>query len=126
VLVAAELSDKGQADGGSAKGTYVELGVSPAFTVMADKLTVSAPFRAGLSAKDYYEGPSGDEPFGFLDVGGLLTMSLGLPDRFGSWNVHGGANVLVLGDAAEAANIDKDGNIKGQKVIAILGIGVTY
>jgi uncharacterized protein (TIGR02001 family) len=124
-LVAFELSDNGQADGGLSKGTYVELGAGPAWRIKR-WLRVSAPLRLGLSGKDYYEGPDGDEPFGFFDVGGMVTMPLGVPERYGAWNVHGGASYLILGDAAEARNIDQDGNISGRAVVAIFGVGVSY
>lgn len=123
-LAGFELSDKGQADGGNAKGTYLEFGASPAWKLK--RLTLSAPFRVGLSAKDYYEGPDGDVFFGFFDVGGLATMPLGVPERFGSWNVHGGANYLMLGDTTEARNIDQEGNISGRAVLWIFGVGVAY
>jgi uncharacterized protein (TIGR02001 family) len=123
-LVAFELSDNGQADSGTSKGTYVEFGASPSWTWK--KLTLSGPMRLGLSAKDYYEGREGDTPFGFFDVGGLVTFPLGVPERFGSWNVHGGGNYLLLGDTTEARNIDQDGNISGRAVVTIFGVGVSY
>ena len=123
-LVAFELSDKGQADGGNSKGTYVEFGASPSWRWKT--LTFSGPMRVGLSAKDYYEGRDGDAPFGFFDIGGLATFPLGVPERFGSWNVHGGASYLLLGDTTEARNIDQDGNISGRAVVTIFGVGVSY
>jgi uncharacterized protein (TIGR02001 family) len=123
-LVAFELSDNGQADSGSSKGTYVEFGASPAWSWK--RLTFSGPMRVGLSAKDYYEGRDGDETFGFFDVGALVTFPLGVPDRFGSWNVRGGASYLLLGDTTEASNIDQDGNISGRAAVTIFGVGVSY
>lgn len=123
-LIAFELSDKGQADSGNAKGTYVEFGASPSWTWK--RLTFSGPLRVGLSAKDYYEGRDENETFGFFDVGGLVTFPLGVPERFGSWNVHGGANYLLLGDTAKASNIDQDGNMSGRAVVSIFGVGVSY
>ena len=123
-LVAFELSDKGQADSGNSKGTYVEFGASPSWRWKS--LTFSGPMRVGLSAKDYYEGRDGDQPFGFFDIGGLATFPLGVPERFGSWNVHGGASYLLLGDTTEARNIDQDGNISGRAVVTIFGVGVSY
>jgi uncharacterized protein (TIGR02001 family) len=123
-LVAFELSDNGQADGGLSKGTYAEFGASPA--LRWKRWTFSAPMRVGMSLKNYYEGRDGDSAFGFFDVGGLVTMPLGVPERFGSWNVHGGGSYLLLGDTTEARNIDQDGNISGRAVVAILGVGVAY
>ena len=125
-LVAFELSDKGQVDSGDSKGTYVEFGGSPTWKFKVNRFAVSAPLRVGFSAKDYYEGPDGDHPFGFFEVGGLATMRLGVPERFGSWNVHGGGSYLMLGDATEARNIDQEGNITGRATLWIFGVGVAY
>ena len=71
-------------------------------------------------------GSDGDEPFGFFEVGGMAKVPLGVPERFGEWNVHGGASYLLLGDATEARNIDQDGNISGRAAVAIFGVGVSY
>lgn len=129
VFLAMELTDDGQADVGSKKGTYLELGVGPAFTLMANGPTLTIPVKVGLSLKDYYENPltGEDEKFGYFDVGGLLTIPLrGVPSKFGSWNVHAGADILVLGDTTEALNVKKDLETKGWNATGIFRIGVTY
>lgn len=128
-LIAFELDDSGQADVGSKKGTYLELGIGPTFTLMPNGPTLTIPVKLGVSLSDYYENPltGEDSKFGFFDVGGLLTVPLkGIPSRFGSWNIHGGADVLALGDTPELFNVDKDGEIKKSKVVGLFGIGVTY
>jgi hypothetical protein len=125
-LLAFELDDEGQADLGANKGTYLELGVAPSFAVGGAGATFAVPVKLGLSLSDYYEGPAGDERFGFLDIGGLITLPLGTPGRFGSWNIHGGANVLVLGDTTEAFNLNADGDINGTQVVGLVGIGFSY
>ena len=125
-LVAQELSDEGQADEGDSKGTYVELGAGPGWALMAGGPTVEFPVRVGLSLKDYYEGRGGDERFGFFDVGGRLTLPLKVPERFGAWNLHGGASWLLLGDSTKARNIDKDGNITSTEILWTFGVGVIY
>lgn len=125
-LVAQELSDEGQADEGNSKGTYLELGAGPGWALMAGGPTVKFPVRAGLSLKDYYEGRSGDERFGFFEVGGRLAIPLRFPERFGSWNLHGGASWLLLGDSTKARNIDRDGNITGREILWTFGVGVIY
>jgi hypothetical protein len=79
-LVAFELS--GQADGGSEEGTYAELGVGPSWPLGGGLATVAIPVKVGLSLKDYYEGPTGDEKFGYVDVGALFTVPWsGVPSR---------------------------------------------
>jgi hypothetical protein len=127
-FLATELTDK-SADGGANKGTYLELGVGPAFPLGGSKATVTIPVKVGLSAKDYYENPltGKDSKFGWFDVGGLITIPLsGVPSRFGSWNVHGGADVLVLGDTTELFNVDSDRNTSKNKVVGLVGVGLSY
>jgi hypothetical protein len=82
---------------------------------------VAVPAKVGLSLKDYYELNGVDQTYGFFDVGALATIPLGLPDSVGAWNLHGGVDVIAMGDKAKAAN---GGN--GSKVVAMVGIGVTY
>jgi hypothetical protein len=132
-LIAFELSEKGQADGGhlgdGKKGTYVELGVGPNWPLAGGKATLTIPLKLGMSLKDYYESPidGEDKKFGYFDIGALVTFPLtGIPSQFGSWNIHGGADVLVLGDTTEAFNINEDGETKKNKVVGLFGIGVTY
>lgn len=117
VLVAREL--EGQADGGAAEGTYLELGAAP--SVGRGHVSVAAPVRLGLSLADYYEGANGDERFGFVSVAGIGTLALSrAPTRFGSWNVHGGVEYVRLGDRNEAILGERS------KVIGSIGIGLSY
>ena len=116
VLLARELD--GQADGGVAEGTYLELGAAPG---IGSPIRVSAPVRLGLSVADYYEGATGDERFGFVSVAGVVTVPLsGAPTRVGSWNVHGGVEFVRLGDRNEAILGNKS------KVIGSVGLGLSY
>ena len=126
-FLAFELSDRGQADAGSAKGSYLELGVGPSWPVGGSAATLAVPVKLGLSLNHYYErldagGAFTDERFGFFDVGALVTLPLGgIPSRYGSWNIHGGADVLVFGEMTKAANSGDAGT-----VVALVGIGVSY
>jgi hypothetical protein len=118
-LVAFELS--GQADGGSDEGTYLELGVGPSWP-LGPKVTLAVPVKLGLSLGDYYEMAGEDNAFGYIDVGALFTIPFtGVPSKFGSWNLHGGVNVLGFGDTTKAFNNGDSG-----QVIASIGIGMTY
>jgi hypothetical protein len=117
MLLAQELD--GQADGGTSEGTYLELGVGPGYA--ASRFSVTVPVKVGLSLGDYYEGLNGDETFGFLSVGGVVTVPFtSVPTRFGSWNIHGGVEFLVLGDRNEAIFGDSS------HVIGSIGIGLSY
>jgi hypothetical protein len=117
VILARELD--GQADGGDAKGTYLELGAAPGIAI--SRLSLAVPVRLGLSVSDYYEGANGDERFGFVSVAGVVTVPLSSrPTRFGAWNVHGGVEFVRLGDRNEAVLGARS------KVIGSVGIGLSY
>jgi len=119
-LIAFELD--GQADGGSNEGTYLELGVAPAWSLADGKATVSVPTKFGFSLSDYYEGPDGDEKFGYFQIGGLLTAPITSSDsKFGVWSVKGGIDIFALGDTPKLFN-----NGDSAKVVATFGIGVVY
>jgi hypothetical protein len=120
-LVAFELD--GAADGtDSGTGTYLELGVGPSWALGGGRATVTIPVKVGLSLNDYYEGPDGDEPFGFFDIGALFTLPItAIPSSFGSWNVHAGADLLVFGDTTKFFN-----NGDSTKVVGLFGIGLAY
>jgi hypothetical protein len=127
-LIATELGD-GQADGGDNKGTYVELGVGPIWALGGGRATFTLPVKVGLSVKDYYELGTTDKKFGFVDIGGLLTLPISdATGRFGAWNVHGGVDYLFFGDESftGSVNIDADGDQHSGQVIGIVGIGVSY
>jgi hypothetical protein len=120
-FLATELTVAGQPDNGLHKGSYLELGGVPNFGV-GRKARLTIPVKAGFSAHDYYELAGTDHKFGFFDAGALLTVPLrAVPARFGSWNVHGGAEVYLLGETTRAAN---DGH--RSKPVGSVGIGVIY
>ncbi len=119
-LVATEL--KGQADGGDNKGTYGEFGVAPSWALAGTPLTLAVPVKIGLSLKDYYEMSGADNRFGYADAGLLLTVPFtGIPSSFGSWNVHGGVNVLGFGDTTKSFN-----NGDAAQVVVSGGIAMSY
>jgi hypothetical protein len=129
-LVAFELGgdNAAGADGGS-PGTYVEVGVGPSWALAGGAATLAVPVKVGLNVTDYYHHPltGEDHHLGFFDVGGLLTIPLkGVPSRFGTWNVHAGVDLLVLGESTKAFNVNKDGEINKNQVIGLFGIGVGY
>jgi hypothetical protein len=116
-LLARELD--GQADGGAEEGTYLELGVGPGYS--ASNFSLTFPVKVGLSLGDYYESFTGDDTFGYLSVAAVATVPFtSAPTRFGSWNIHGGVEFLMLGDRNEAVFGD------GSHVIGSIGIGLSY
>ncbi len=124
-LVAMELGgDAAPAADGGNPGTYLELGVGPTFPLMQSGLTVTVPFKVGMSLKDYYQylGQDPDEKFGFVDIGALLTMPIkGIPPSYGAWNFHAGADLFFFGKTTEAFNSGDN-----MKVTGLFGIGVSY
>ena len=126
--VAFEL--KGQADGGGGlasgggKGTYFEFGVRPVVTVIdANRypLTLAIPAKIGLSLKDYYEGPTGSNRFGFFDLGAIASVPLAFMNGRSTWEVHGGVDILWLGDNLKLMNKGD-----GIRPIGVIGVSVTY
>lgn len=121
-FLATELSDDGQADLGLARGTYLELGLGPRWPLAGGKVSLTVPVTLGLSLGDYYELDGTDRRLGFFGIGARVTVPLaGVPGHFGSWNIHGGADLLQLGATTRAANSGE-----GTKVVAIFGVGLVY
>ena len=119
-VIAFELD--GQADGGANEGTYLELGVGPAWPIAGGKALVTVPVKFGFSLNDYYEGVDGDEAFGYFQIGGLLSAPITSPtSKFGVWSVKGGVDIYAFGDTPKAFN-----NGDSSKVVATFGIGVVY
>ena len=115
---------QGQADGGANKGRYLELGVRPVVTLVDHgryPLSLAIPAKLGLSLKDYYEGPTGSNTFGFFDLGGLASVPLAFLNGRSTWEVHGGVDFLWLGDNMRLLN-------GGDRVkpVGIVGLSVTY
>jgi hypothetical protein len=122
VTLAVELD--GQADGGESQGTYLEFGVRPVVPVVPSgryPLTVAIPTKVGLSVNDYYEGPTGSNTFGYFSTGALASVPLAFMNGTTSWEVHGGFDLLFLGDNLKLFNGDDR-----VKPVAIVGVSVTY
>lgn len=110
---------QGQADNGLHGGRYLEFGAAPAWENW--DITFAFPIKVGLSIHDYYELAGVDHTFGFLSIGALGTLPIASSSRYGSWNIHGGAEFLSLGDTPEAFNGGDQ-----TKFIASIGIGFSY
>jgi hypothetical protein len=118
VILAFELGS-GSADGGADKGTYLELGVRPAVK-LAPKATLIIPVKTGLSLNKYYEGPTGDNTFGFFDTGLQLSVPVA-SGKGGALEVHGGVDFMWLGDNLKLINGDD-----GFKPVGLIGFTFTY
>lgn len=97
------------------ESVYLELAFGPAFEVLGGRATVSVPVTVGLSLDDYY-----DDAFGYVAVG----VDVAIPLTSGEWgdaSLTLGGRLLVLGDAARAANGGDD--VDGY---AYAGLSFTY
>ena len=122
IILAQELD--GQADGGTNSGTYLELGVRPVLKLIEANrypLSLAIPIKFGLSVKDYYEGPTGSNSFGYFDTGLIASVPLAFMPARSAWEVHGGVDFLWLGDNMRLLN-------RGDrfKPVGIVGLSVTY
>ena len=99
-VLAFELGD-GEADGGTNKGTYLELGVRPSFK-LAPKATLAIGAKTGLSVDHYYEGPTGNNTFGYFDASAQLSVPV-ISGKGGSLEAHGGVRLLQPRRQHEAA-----------------------
>jgi hypothetical protein len=116
----------GQADGGNDKGTYLELGIEPGFSLVENdqvSVGVSVPLTLGLSLSDYYEfGTGDDDTFGYFDAGVAVNVGLGLiPKDFGALSLTVAGHFLFLGDNLETAN-----NGDSFKAIGTIGVSLSY
>ena len=118
IVLAFELAD-GQADGGANKGTYLELGVRPTVK-LAPKVTLAIPVKTGLSANHYYEGPTGDNRFGYFDTGLSLSVPV-ISGKSGTFEIHGGVDLIWLGDNMKLLN-----GGDGFKPVSLIGFTYTY
>jgi nucleoside-specific outer membrane channel protein Tsx len=117
-VLAFELGD-GEADGGQNKGTYLELGVKPGIK-LAPKATLYVPVKTGLSVNHYYEGPTGDNTFGYFDLGAQLSVPV-VSGKSGALEIHGGIDFLWLGDNMKLLN-----NGDTLKPVSLIGMTFTY
>jgi hypothetical protein len=118
ILLAFELGD-GQADAGTAKGTYLELGVRPSVK-LAPKLTLAIPVKTGLSVHNYYQLDGVDDHFGYFDTGLSLSVPV-VAGRSGTLEAHGGIDLMWLGDHLKTINLGD-----GFRPVTLVGFTYSY
>jgi hypothetical protein len=126
MLVAFEFDN--QADGGSDKGTYLQIGIKPGFTLIQSEtmpVTLSFPTLVGLSLdKDYYESGRTSSTFGYFSTGAVLSMPLAfIPSDYGAWSAYAGCHLMTLGESADDFN---DGDTPDWEILGTFGFSVTY
>jgi hypothetical protein len=122
IVLAFELGD-GQADAGVDRGTYLELGIRPTVK-LAPKATLAIPVKTGLGLNHYYEGAAlglgGQDHFGYFDTGLSLSVPV-VSGKSGSLEVHGGFDLMWLGDTLKAFNLGD-----GFKPVTLVGFTYSY
>jgi hypothetical protein len=123
-LIAFEV--QGQADGGRAKGVYLQFGTTPGYTFNAKgtyPIALTFPMVVGLSLDEYYEfGTGKDETFGYFQMGPAVSVPLAfIPAAFGAWQFKASVYWLTLGDNLKTVN-------RGDRneIIGTFGISLTY
>lgn len=119
-LVAVEL-DGAADENDDGKGTYLEVGATPDLPLGWERARFGVPVRLGLSVSNYYQAFRTDSRFGFFSVGGLITLPLRREGPGGAWDLRGGVDLYLFGDAPKARN---DG--KAEKVVATVGLSFRY
>jgi hypothetical protein len=102
----------GQVDGGRKPGRYLELGLTPRYSL--SRISFAIPAKVGLSVGNYYELAGKDHPFGFASVAAMITVPFA-----GTLNVHGGVEYQRLGTTTKAFN-------GGESSTTIASIGVGF
>jgi len=113
---------------GGGEASYLEFGIAPGFTLlesMAYPIDVTFPIAIGLGFDGYYADRRGnDELFGYVTVGGELSMPLSfIPSDFGAWSVHAGVYGVFQNESA----IMRRGNRTGApEVWGLIGFAMEY
>ena len=120
-LLAIEMADCD----GCPKGTYLELGVAPAFPLSDEEggPNVTVPVKLAFDVSDYYT--TDEEGFGFFSVGGVLNYPMGAIGG-GTWSLKGGIDLLFLSDVLEFFNAKEDGETSSVGFVGFGGISFAF
>ncbi|MHB1156443.1 MAG: hypothetical protein ACYC26_06335 [Phycisphaerales bacterium] len=114
-------------------GTYLELGISPSFTLIQSKdypVTISFPMKVGLSLDKYYEytdgsGSTKNPTFGYFDGGVMFSIPLAfIPSQFGAWEAHAGVHFVEL-NSSYVHNVVGSGYDEF-RILGTAGVSMTY
>ena len=94
------------------------------------------PVKIGLGLNNYYENPDVGEAgkFGFGSVAAIVTKPFTSEgSKFGSWNIHGGAEFVKLGGVTRrfmklngAPLLNDDGEYRSTQMVYTIGLGFSY
>lgn len=95
--------------GSQSEGAVIQIGGSYDFSgndVGIPGVDFSIPFSIGLFADENYQG--GDDTLGYLSIGlGFSYPLTGIPEGFGSWDLHGNATLWHTPEDAVPGNPDE-------------------
>lgn len=103
--------------GGTGKGAVFELGLEPAVDVELPcekggeyPISLTFPFKMGLSMDDYYKNGPDENTFGYARIGFHAGVPIAcIPPRFGDWSVTNGFDLYFLGDSVHEYTRDTFG-----------------
>lgn len=119
---------------GLSRGTYMEAGIAPSFTIDAVQdypVTITIPVAVGISLDDYYQNTvTDDESFGFVMTGVKASVPLAfIPADYGSWNFNAGLLVYFVGDSVNNMNGPTGNNVTGGddvEFVGTFGVSMSY
>lgn len=105
-----------EANGGQDKGTMFEIGAT-LYETTVGPVSLSVPVAVGFSLDDYHV--AGEDGYAYSLVGVKFSVPLGIPDSYGTWDLHGGLTYY---------HTDKDatGNAESGYLTAGVGVGVSF
>lgn len=126
----AAVETSGSADGAHS-GEYYGLSFGPSFTLVDSKeypITLSIPVTIGLGNNYYESATTGEDPtFGYADIGADVSMPLAfMPSDYGSWSVHAGVHVILLGSSAKSIAGPAVTSGDTANVYGVFGVSFTY
>lgn len=130
----------GKAGTGSDEGVYVEVGISPSYTINPDSslpIKISVPITAGfgfghfygsgLNADGSFAGTK-DENYGFVSVGLLASIPLNFMSDagLGAWTYSVGGYYYNFGNGVQDFNDAGAGGGSRSEWVAITGVSVSF
>lgn len=105
-----------EAVGGQQKSTIIEVG-GTAYSTTVGTFSISVPVAIAFAPQEYHV--AGEEGYVYALTGVKFSTPLGIPDSYGSWDLHGG---VVYYDTEYRTT----GNAETGYLTASLGVGVAF
>lgn len=107
-----------ESNGSQEKGTIFEVG-GTVYSTTVGSVSLSVPVAVGFTLDEYHV--AGEEGYVYALTGVKFSMPLGIPDSYGTWDLHGG---VVYYDTEYRTT--PAGNTETGYLTASLGVGVAF